>query len=275
MKIGHSGHVGCVPRKISVLSWGLIILCSVIHFVLFPLVASADSLKLRGDQWCPINCARESDKPGYMIDIARAVFEPLGHTVDYDVVNWTRAMKMTRDGDFTAVIGASKLDARDFIFPEQRLGADKPCVYTSKESTWVYTGNARSLEGLKTIGVVKDYCYGQAWDLYLKSSPVNVVLSGGDDVLAQQFKLLRAGRIDAFLEYASVVTHFLMSHPQESSPRNAGCESQVSLYIAFSPTNPNSGKYASELSEGVISLRKSGKLQEIYGRYGITDPGEK
>jgi polar amino acid transport system substrate-binding protein len=43
------------------------------------------------------------------------------------------------------------------------------------------------------------------------------------------------------------------------------------IYIAFSPANHKSKEYARILSEGIVSLRASGELKEILGKYGLDD----
>ena len=45
--------------------------------------AAADTISIRGDMWCPVNCDPKAERPGYMIEIAREVFEPKGHKIDY------------------------------------------------------------------------------------------------------------------------------------------------------------------------------------------------
>ncbi|QTA83556.1 Uncharacterized protein dnl_59690 [Desulfonema limicola] len=52
----------------------------------------------------------------------------------------------------------------------------------------------------------------------------------------------------------------------------AGYGSEVSfIYIAFSPVNPESSKYARILSQGIIELREKGRLQQILGKYHLKD----
>jgi len=41
------------------------------------------------------------------------------------------------------------------------------------------------------------------------------------------------------------------------------------IYIAFSPKNPNSKKYAKILSDGMLEIKRSGELQKILDKYSI------
>ena len=43
------------------------------------------------------------------------------------------------------------------------------------------------------------------------------------------------------------------------------------IFMAFSPAKDSSKKYSQIFDEGLVELRKSGKLQEILDRYGVKD----
>ena len=38
--------------------------------------ATAETVTLRADVWCPFNCEPDAASPGYMIEIAKAALEP-------------------------------------------------------------------------------------------------------------------------------------------------------------------------------------------------------
>src|SRR5688500_5622382 len=89
---------------------------------LAPNAAHADAITLRADEWCPYNCAADSDKPGYGIEIAKEIFAKAGHTVEYKTLAWPRALEECRNGTVAAVIGTSHEESPDFVFPEQDVG---------------------------------------------------------------------------------------------------------------------------------------------------------
>jgi polar amino acid transport system substrate-binding protein len=228
--------------------------------------ALADTLSLRADNWCPMNCDPKSDKPGYLIEIAKAIFSP-AHTIDYQTLNWARAISETRTGAFTAIVGAAKSDAPDFVFPDNELGNSKSCFYAKADSKWSYTGTD-SLKAVK-LGVTKDYTYGDPFDAYVKTNPGNVEALSGDDVLEKQVKMLLADRTGALIDDSNVVSHYMNAN--KVAIKEAGCLEATPLYIAFSPKNPKAKEYAKQLSDGVASLRSAGKLQPILDRYGLKD----
>lgn len=232
----------------------------------------ADVISLRADNWCPYNCAPGSDKPGYLIEIAQRVFREAGHTVDYQKINWARAISETRKGKFNAIVGAAKSDAEDFVFPEESMGFAIGCFYTKPGMEWKYE-NPESLAKLK-IGVIKDYSYSATMDAYItkhRQDTSRVEVVAGEDALLLNLKKLKMGRITAIFENDYVMNYTLSAHKGEFDVKQSGCIDNDPIYIAFSPNHPQSRAYAKLLSTGVASLRKSGALKEILARYGLNN----
>jgi polar amino acid transport system substrate-binding protein len=116
--------------------------------------ANAESISIRADEWCPYNCAPDSDAPGFMIEIAKEVFEPMGHTIEYKTLNWSRAIVETRKSKYVAIVGASMGDAEDFVFPASALGQSSNSLYVVQSDDWTYTG-LDSVKGRK-VGIIQD-----------------------------------------------------------------------------------------------------------------------
>ena len=79
-------------------------------------------LTLVADPYCPYNCAYDAIQPGYVIDLARMIFEPEGYQVKYQILPWSRAVNEVREGNFTAAIGVSGQNGRELILPKQPIG---------------------------------------------------------------------------------------------------------------------------------------------------------
>lgn len=232
----------------------------------------ADDIHLVSDIWCPYACKPASPKPGFMVEIATEVFKMHGHKVHYKLVNWARAISETRSGKYTGLIGSSKMDAPDFIFPETPQGKNLNYFWTKKSSQWKYTG-LDSLKG-KKIGVINSYSYGDEVDQQIQNKNPSYVIVSGEDALTKMIRMTNAGRLDAFIENPSVLSYQLMSLPEyadkfESSSKNITNDSD--LFVTFSPANKNSKNYAEMMTKGIDELRKSGKLKEILARYGLVD----
>lgn len=230
--------------------------------------ARADEITIVADEWCPYNCVPGSDKPGYMIEIARAAFESAGHTVVYSNVPWSRAISDTRDGKYSAIVGAAYGDAEDFVFPENPLGSSDNTFFVKADDGWSYSG-AESLVG-KKVGLINDYEYGPLGEAIAEHGKAEMV--GGDKPLELNFKKLVAGRIDAVMEDPNVAALQIQEMGIGDKVKAAGSEGDpLLLFIAFSPSNPKSEDYAQLLSDAVAAMRSDGRLAAILEKYGLSD----
>lgn len=242
----------------------------------FSTVAYADEVVLAGDVWCPINCEPDSDKPGYMIEIARQALAPHGHTVVYRVLPWARAIEEARRGDINGIIGAFKEDAPDFVFPEVEQSMLGDEFFVKKDSSWRYTG----IDSLKdvSLAVILDYAYTDELDPYVQanlkdSSKIQAV--AGDDALPINIRKLLKGRVEVVVESASVFWYTAATMGVADKLEEAGAvPEKTETYLAFSPAPAlaeKSAEYAKLLSEGTQKLRESGELAKILAKYNLKD----
>ncbi|MBF0207366.1 MAG: transporter substrate-binding domain-containing protein [Oligoflexia bacterium] len=237
--------------------------------LLFEGGATRDTITLRTDYWCPYACT-PGDKPGYMIEIAKAVFESKGYKIDYDIEPWARAVKDVSEGKYLGLVGTAKVDAPTLLYPQITLGNNRSCFYSIQgKLQWKYRGE----ESLKEISfaAIKDYTYGDPVDTYIKKNPGKVDVIAGNYALALNIAKVLAGRIDAVIENESVIAMHLKEKPIKKPFGNYGCVEGDPVFIGFYPRHPNAIKYAEMLTNGIIELRKNGKLKEILNRYGIDD----
>jgi polar amino acid transport system substrate-binding protein len=240
-------------------------------------LALPSSITLVADAWCPYNCSPGSPNPGYAIELARAIYEPHGIKVHYEIMPWTRAINETRQTHFNGIIGAARKEAPDFIYPTEIMGFSFYRFYTLPESTWKYT-DVDSLKGV-SLGAVDGYSYGEKINEYLDLNRQNraaVQLVSGELAGEQNIRKLLAHRIDVMIEDPNVVANSLKRMDKKEALRIAGVLrnpkiSSDELYIAFSPNNEDSQALAGLFDEGIKRLRKTGELAIILDRYGISD----
>ncbi|MDN3579191.1 transporter substrate-binding domain-containing protein [Chitinimonas viridis] len=237
-------------------------------------LAMAETITIRADSWCPFNCVPQSAKPGYMIEIASAALGKAGHKVDYQNLNWSRALAAARDGSFTAVVGASDEEVREnkLIVGAAPLGRSINCFVTHKDGSWQYKGVA-SLAG-RTIGAIQDYAYGDTLDAYFKANPKVIQAVTGDDALLRNLEKLRNKRLDAVVEDQAVLAYTINEKNWQGHYKDAGCERSVTpsgLHIAFSPKHPKAREYARLLQDEVTAMRADGRLKTLLAKYGVPD----
>lgn len=235
------------------------------------LSAQADTITVVADTWCPYNCEPSSDKPGLLIEIARyGLEEKGGHTLEYKVLPWARAIEEARYGKYEGIVGAYKEDAPDFVFPIDSQIRSVDEAYVKAKDTWTFT-EMKSLEEI-SIGVIRDYSYGKEVDSYVKkhlNDPSKIQVASGDDALPINVKKLLAGRIRAVIEDRAVMTYYLSQTKSQNEIIPAGVLGGQPIFIAFSPKNPKSKEYALLYSQGLTELQSTGKLKEIMEKYSL------
>lgn len=239
-----------------------------------PVAARAQDIVLAADQWCPYNCAPDDDHPGFAIEVAKAIYEPLGYTVRYKVMPWSRAVEAARNGDVAAVIGATEAETPFLTFPKQTLAVSQDGFYVRKNSDWSYNG-PDSLNDV-TLGVIEDYGYDEAINAYIArhhNDMKRVQPVAGNNALVQNIEKLRAERIDAVIEDTNVFRYTLMHwNDARDEIKEAGSNKPTPMYIAFSPKLRNSAEMVRIFDAGMARLRQSGQIQVLMTAYGIRDP---
>lgn len=234
--------------------------------------ARADSIILAADEWCPYNCSPNTTQEGYIIDIARTVFEKAGHTVDYKTMSWARAIVDARSGKITAVVGAIPEEVPDFILTKESLGVSQDHFYVLAQNTWRYK-NIESLSKIQ-LGVINGYAYSLDILDFIKASKTstNIHTASGEHALENNIKMTIQGRLDALVEDPNVFHITVNKMGVINKFVDAGSTAAgTTIYIAFSPKNPKSQQYADLLSAGINELRKNGGLEKILSKYGLAD----
>lgn len=234
--------------------------------------AHADVITLRADEWCPYNCAEDSDKPGYGVEVAKEIFAKAGHTLEYKNLAWARALEDGRKGTIVAVIGADKVEAADYVFPNEAIAVIDNTFVVKKGNPWRYAGPA-SLEKVK-LGAIQGYSYSGEVGDYMGANAKNgarIDMVGGDKALEMNFKKLMAGRVEATVDAKPVLAYKLMSMNLTDKVEFAGSTDPSEIYVAFSPANPKAKEYAAILDKGIAEMRASGRLKQILDRYGVSD----
>jgi polar amino acid transport system substrate-binding protein len=235
--------------------------------------ARADTIRIRADGWCPYNCDPGSDRPGYMIEVAREVFAAAGHEVDYRTSSWMRSLDDARGGRIEAVVGATAGEAEGLVIPAEPLGRTRDGYAMRKGDRPDGAAGPPAFERL-VVGAVRGYEYSGPLAAHVRAhgdDPARVQFVTGDDALEKNLRKLASGRVDLVPDDAGRLRAAIRDlglggalevvHEGDPNP----------LYIAFSPSDPRSPAYAALLSEGVVRLRASGRLAAILARYGLAD----
>lgn len=231
--------------------------------------ASAGTVRLLADEWCPYNCAPDAEKPGFMVEIAREALGLAGHDVVYEAVGWRRALHLVEAGEADGVIGAVPDEAVGFVYG--------PALGTYSDSAAVRRGEAfdldapEALQG-RVLGLIGGYDYEGAVAAYAERHGDDdrlVQYATGEAPLEQNMRKLDAGRLDVVADVEAVLSHAVARLGLSERIEVLGGARREYVYIAFSPALATSPGYARDLAAGLEQMRESGRLGEIMRSYGL------
>lgn len=239
-----------------------------------PAPARAETLEIAADEWCPYNCDPKSDRPGYMVEIAKRVFGDAGIEVRYSVMPWARALAETRAGRIAGAIGASPEEYPEAVYTAEPLGYNVTVLGMLPQTAHGFAfKSVESLAPLR-IGGALNYSYdGGPIDAYLTSDAAKgkVDLLSGNELQSQNLRKLLAGRIDAVIENQNVLSLAIADIQPRPQIELVPISDTSPLYIAFSRGIGDAPRYAKLLDDGVAALRASGELAALLARYNLTD----
>ncbi len=242
---------------------------TILTVLVFSSTIHAETIIMTADKWCPFNCEPGSTKMGYMVEVAKIIFERKGHNIDYQINTWTKSIESVRKGKATALVATTRFDAPDFIYPEKSMGSNRDCFYVRAKDKWSFN----DIVDLKTrkLGVAEAYAYSAPLTSYISENPKLTEVAHGKDTLAVNLKRLDDGVVDTIVENPFVFNYMVHEEKIRDKYEEAGCTDDNDLYIAFSPKNPRSKEFAKILTDGIDELRKDGTLDKIIAKYSLKD----
>ncbi|WP_152429898.1 substrate-binding periplasmic protein [Vibrio aquimaris] len=251
------------------------VLSLMLFFVVMTAPVKGNEVILSADLWCPYTCEPSADDKGILVDAIDSILQQSGHRLDYQLVNWARAIKMARSGKYDGLIGAYVSDAPDFIFHTEPIQISKMCFFVKKDDPWKYFGKDTLKK--RKISVVNAYSYGEYFDNYIvknhNQGDKSIVQISGMDITKTRVEQLKSNQIDTVLEDWRVFPYNVATYKKNSDTqwkaefRNAGCLPGEGLFIALSPNRGTSKEYVEIINKGLKQLVDSGKLDEIISRY--------
>jgi polar amino acid transport system substrate-binding protein len=230
----------------------------------------ADEIRLRADDWFPVNGAPGAAEPGFGIEALELIWGAAGHTLDYQLMSWSRSLDAVRANNADCVIGAYRDDAPDLRFPAEPLGLEGVGVYVRAADEWQYAGPDSLAR--RTVAIVNEYSYGPQLDAWIGDArnATRIQMAYGAEALEGNVRKLLAGRVDVVLEAPMVMTTTLKRLGLERFVRLAGeGKAPAPFYIACSSTNPKAPEWLRLFDEGIRRMQASGEWQALLGRYGL------
>lgn len=260
-----------------------------------------DDIYIVGEKNCPYNCEahvsyisatklipdqmdyvdgmrrKAADGSGFIIDIIKAIYEPLGHRVVYKTMSQKRAKTRFAAGRYNILLNVKKLKKKndDYLFSTQSIGQTGHVFFTHANTNWRYYGDT-SLE-MVTLGLVNGQKYPELAAYIEANKSLKLRLQFVDaanaaEALDLNMRKLAKGRISAIYADKYSADFYRKNMELEDTIIDAGeLQKTKPLFLAFSPSKTNSKELIKDFDKGIAELRKSGKLAEILDKYGIKD----
>ncbi|MDK2779123.1 MAG: transporter substrate-binding domain-containing protein [Pseudomonadota bacterium] len=224
------------------------------------ITSQAGTLKVAAeDAWPPFS---DSQGKGYSRELATAAFQSAGITLEVQTVPYARALSMTSAGETDACWNVTRQPSTEatFVFGEVPLFQATASYYYKTGQQRDYRRPADIPDGTR-IAVINGYEYGSEFERHRRRFNL-IEVSKQKQILS----LLVNERVDMAIFFDRVFDYTMAHSHLDRSLFIRGELNHVSdIYIAFSPANPQSEKYARLLDDGLRTLKANGEYDRIMG----------
>lgn len=197
--------------------------------------------------------------------VVSKAFEAEGLTVVYEFLPWARTLHLVEQGAVDASVGFGKTPERlaKLQYPETPLIDESVLFYYRKDRGFDWQSEA-DLNG-KTIGIIQGYASAEEMETLIKKGIKVKTQKALTEI--QQFKMVLAGRIDAYPAAKTVAENILKKNftPKQiaaiaSHPRPWR---SIEIFVVFPRQGKDTAMLIQAFEKGIESLKKSGEYQRI------------
>lgn len=224
-------------------------------------------LVFASDEWCPYVCF-ESTRPGYLVELAREVFESPARPVEIRRMSWARAVREAEGGRIDGVLGAVRGESAALVYPKLAAASDRPAFAVRADDPWRFTGVEVLAD--RRIGLADGYRFGPTLDGALfpggSSGPTLETLSSDRPTWTNLRKLVDR-RIDTVLDNGHVLRHEIDRSGFFPAVRliDAGVENPIFIAFADSPAGRS---LAQHFDRAMLARSERGGRSDLEQTYG-------
>jgi polar amino acid transport system substrate-binding protein len=201
------------------------------------------------------------DGTGLWFEILRAVYEPVGIEMTYEIMPWKRAMKKLETHEADAMLG--EYANEEVLTPRYPLDIERTAVVFKKEKfTW---DGLKSLEG-KSIVWLRGYDYHEAAEL----ESIRVKWHEVDNYI-QAWRMLEKDRIDFYMDDRDDMEQTIEDEHIDMTPYQIETAWITNVYVAFAKTK-KSEKLAEIYDQKIPELLESGELKKLFEEWEALFP---
>ena len=228
-----------------------VLIASVIILAGGPAFAQARTILVVTESW---QDATNEDGTGLYFDLIRAVFEPLGWTVKYQIMPYTSSVKKVQDKEADIVIGPYEGEVEGVIYPTMHFSADDITAVILKGAPW---NGESGFEG-KRVTWIRGYSY----DEYIAAA-MNITVV---DQRESAINLLTKKRVDVILDNASDMTETIRDLGLDPAQFDMKLVKYLDLYLCF-PQTEKGKQLAAAWDREFGRLVASGKIRSLFQQW--------
>lgn len=243
----------------------------------------AKTLVVASDEWCPYVC-NDKSLPGFLTEIVTEIAANNAIKIKFYLIPLARALDLAKKGEVDLVLALTTQHITDFNLQSSQMafGGLYNDFYVRATEKWRFTtidDLDAKLKSNTILGTINGYQYGSEIAQLLTDNINHVFPASGNSPLEKQLEMLKIGRLDILLDSRFTVQYQLSRMLTESAQVKslntpaivyAGTEGEFTpLFLGFSPLLSKAQLHV--FDQGLIALRKTGRLEEILLKYGVTD----
>ncbi|WP_299876136.1 ABC transporter substrate-binding protein [uncultured Cocleimonas sp.] len=201
------------------------------------------------------------DGTGFYFDFFRKIYEPEGIQLEFIIAPWRRATHEVKSGNSDFMVNAYLTPEKpSFIYPKQPMNTSYTLALFDKSK--VDWNGQKSIENKKVI-----WMHGYGFHKYLDVD-VNWSEIG---TLKQGWELLRAGRVDYFLDDSLTTENYIKDNNPDMSNIGKEIAYTIDTYPRFLDCE-RSNELIRIYEKRMKTLIKSGELQALFEQWNIRLP---
>jgi len=230
---------------------------------MFSIVAHSATITAAQDPWAPF-VQKDKASPGVSVEIITEAFKSQGHTVDFKIMPWTRALNEVKAGKVDVLVATWFTSERTSFLKYSEPYLENSLKFIKRKGDGFEYNGLDSLSG-KTVGIIRNYGYG---DEFLGAK--NFKKPEANDLVANAKKLM-AKRIDLTLEDELVAKSTLSGAGMNVADFEftANALSVNPLHVTSGLANPNHAQYIEAFNKGLAEIKSNGTFDQILAKYGI------
>lgn len=242
-------------------SWATTFAILITFFSLIGTSVAAKPFLIVSDTYPPYEYQENGIIVGFDVEILKAVSKEADIECDIKFFPWKRAMMMIESGKADGIFSmAHSKERENFVyFPPEHLSIGKKRIFANSN----FKGDILAIQDLdgKRIGIVRGNTYGEKFDNY------NACIKDEAENPDMLFKKLNVDRYSLVIENENVAAFTIKKLSLKGIRPLSFIPHEVKYYIGISKKSKRAKELLDKISNALLRMKKSGKLEAIRNKY--------